>query len=68
MPIGSIRHKGLRRLFAKGDARGVPPASVDKLRDMLLAIDAAAAIGDLEMLPGWRLHSLKGELSPRIGG
>jgi proteic killer suppression protein len=63
MPIRSIRHKGLRRLFAKGDARGVPPASVDKLRDMLLAIDAAAATGDLEMLPGWRLHSLKGELA-----
>jgi antitoxin HigA-1 len=34
MPVQSIRHKGLRRLFEKGDARSVPAASADKLRDM----------------------------------
>lgn len=65
MPIRSIRHKGLRRLFERGDTRGVPAASVDRLRDMLLAIDTAEAIGDLGVLPGWRLHSLKGELTGR---
>jgi proteic killer suppression protein len=63
MPIQSIRHKGLRRLFEKGDARAVPAASADKLRDMLLAIDTAEAIGDLDVLPGWRLHPLKGDLA-----
>jgi proteic killer suppression protein len=65
MPIRSIRHKGLRRLFEKGDTRGVPAASVDRLRDMLLAIDTAEAIGDLDVLPGWRLHPLKGKLAGR---
>ncbi|HEY1245931.1 MAG TPA: type II toxin-antitoxin system RelE/ParE family toxin [Hyphomicrobiaceae bacterium] len=65
MPIRRIRHKGLRRLFEKGEARGVPAASVDRLRDMLLAIDTAEAIGDLDVLPGWRLHPLKGELAGR---
>lgn len=30
---------------------------------MLLAIDTAEAIGDLDVLPGWRLHPLKGELA-----
>jgi proteic killer suppression protein len=65
MPIRSIRHKGLRRLFEDGDERGVPPASVGGLRDMLLAIDTAHAVDDLGVLPGWRLHPLKGKLKCR---
>ena len=65
MPIRSIRHRGLRRLFEDGDKRGVPPSSVDKLRDMLLAIDTARTVDDLAVLPGWRLHPLKGKLKGR---
>jgi toxin HigB-1 len=63
MPIRSIRHKGLRRLFEKGDGRGLPAASIDKLRDMLLAIQVAREIDDLSVMPGWRLHPLKGKLA-----
>lgn len=63
MPIRSIRHKGLRRLFEKGDGRGLPAASIDKLRDMLLAIQVAKEIDDLSVMPGWRLHPLKGKLA-----
>jgi proteic killer suppression protein len=60
MPIQSFRHKGLRRLFERGDASGVPAASAEKLRDMLLAIETAETIGNLDVMPGWRLHPLKG--------
>jgi toxin HigB-1 len=56
MPVRSIRHKGLRRLFEKGDGRGLPAASIDKLRDMLLAIQVAREIDDLSVMPGWRLE------------
>ena len=63
MPIRSIRHKGLRRLFEKGDGRGLPAASIDKLRDMLLAVQVAREIDDLSVMPGWRLHPLKGKLA-----
>jgi len=63
MPVQSIRHKGLRRLFEKGQARALPAASVDKLRDMLLAIHTAAAVDDIGLVPGWRLHPLKGNLA-----
>ena len=63
MPIRSIRHKGLRRLFEKGDGRGLPAASIDKLRDMLLAVQGAREIDDLSVMPGWRLHPLKGKLA-----
>jgi toxin HigB-1 len=62
MAIKSIKHKGLRRLYETGDARGVRAAFVDKLRDMLFALDTAEAIDEVETVPGWRLHPLKGDL------
>jgi proteic killer suppression protein len=62
MAIKSIRHKGLRRLYVHGDSRGVHAAFVDKLRDMLHALDSATTIEEIETVPGWRLHPLKGDL------
>jgi proteic killer suppression protein len=61
MAIRSFRHKGLRRLFEEDEARGLPAGLVRRLRDQLLAIDAAASIGEIGLFPGWRLHRLKGD-------
>ncbi len=63
MAIRSFRHKGLKRLYSDDSSRGVPPGFAPKLRDMLAAIDAAAAIEDIGLFPGWRLHRLKGDLA-----
>jgi toxin HigB-1 len=60
--IRSIRHKGLRRLYERDDSRGVVAEHVVKLRDILARLDAAGCVGDLDV-PGFRLHSLKGELT-----
>jgi toxin HigB-1 len=54
--IGSIRHKGLRRLFEDHDPRGV---IAEKLRDILARLNAATTVKDVD-LPGFRLHQLKG--------
>ena len=62
MAIQSIKHKGLRRLYEDDDSRGVQAAFADKLRDMLHALDTAATIDEVETVPGWRLHPLKGDL------
>ena len=59
--IRSIRHKGLKRLYEEDDPRGVTREHAEKLRDILVRLDAAGAIGDMD-LPGFRLHSLKGAL------
>ena len=59
--IRSIRHKGLKRLYEDGDARGVMAEHAEKLRDILARLDAASTAEDLD-LPGFRLHRLKGEL------
>jgi toxin HigB-1 len=58
MPIKSIRHKGLRLLHEEDDACGVPADVADRLRDMLAALTAAAAIEDMEVVPGWRLSRI----------
>jgi proteic killer suppression protein len=59
--IRSIRHKGLKRLYEDDDPRGVIAEHVEKLRDILVRLDAAGTVADMD-LPGFRLHPLKGEL------
>jgi proteic killer suppression protein len=59
--IRSIRHKGLKRLYEDDDPRGVFAEHAEKLRDILARLDAASSVTDMD-LPGFRLHSLKGEL------
>ena len=62
MPIRSFRHKGLKRLYEAGERRDVPGALVEKIADVLLAIDEAERPHDVGLFPGWRLHPLKGDL------
>jgi proteic killer suppression protein len=59
--IRSIRHKGLKRLYEDDDHRGVVSQHVDRLRDILVRLDASATVTDMD-LPGFRLHPLKGEM------
>jgi toxin HigB-1 len=59
--IASIRHKGLKRLHEVDDPRGVIAEHVEKLRDILARLDAAASVADMD-LPGFKLHLLKGNL------
>jgi len=62
MGIRAIRHRGLRRLYRSGDSRDLPAALVEKISDILLAIDEAAHPDEVGLFPGWRLHPLKGDL------
>lgn len=57
--IQSIRHRGLKRLYEDDDPRGVIAEHIVKLRDILVRLDAARAVVDMD-LPGFRLHPLKG--------
>jgi proteic killer suppression protein len=57
--IRNFRHRGLARLYAQDDRRGVPPARVEKIRRILARLDEAHAPRDMA-LPGYRLHPLSG--------
>jgi proteic killer suppression protein len=61
MKIRNILHKGLRRLHADDNAKGVPAACVDKLRKMLAFLEAMDDPTELEALPSWKPHRLTGD-------
>ena len=60
--IRSLRHKGLKRYYEKGDSKRLTPTMVARLRLILADLDAAEKPQDLN-LPGYRLHRLKGDLN-----
>ena len=59
--IASFRHRGLKALYEGRTARRAAPAHMEKLRDILAALDLSREPGDVN-LPGFRLHELKGRL------
>jgi proteic killer suppression protein len=58
--IESFRHKGLRRFYENDDRKLLPPELVQRIRDILTALDAAETLEGLDR-PTVRLHALKGE-------
>ncbi len=63
MELTDFRHKGLWRLYHDDDVRGIATAVAERLRRLLLALETAERLEDLNRFPGWRLHPLKGDLS-----
>jgi toxin HigB-1 len=59
--IRSFKHRGLKRLYERGDRSGIRPDLLDTVERILTARDAAATPQALD-LPGFRLHPLKGDL------
>jgi len=59
--IKSFRHKGVERFFRTGSKAGIQPKHTERLRKQLFALDNAKAPRDMNA-PGWRLHSLHGDL------
>ena len=62
MQLVHFRHKGLRQLHEDANVKGVLSAMVDKLRKLLFALETAETLEQLDRFPGWKLHSLKGDL------
>jgi proteic killer suppression protein len=58
----SFRHKGLKQLHESGNAKGISPATADKLRKLLFALETAETLEQLGRYPGWKLQPLMGEL------
>lgn len=58
--IKSFKHKGLKKFFETGSKAGIQAKHERRLRMQLAAIDTATLIEDVN-LPGFKLHSLKGD-------
>lgn len=61
MKLRNIVHKGLKRLYAEGSTKGVPPDTVDKLRKMLAYLDDMESVEELRVLASWKPHVLTGD-------
>jgi toxin HigB-1 len=59
--IRNFTHKGLKRLYAEDNAKGVPPDTVDKLRKMLAFLDDMQDAEELRALAAWKPHTLTGD-------
>ncbi len=59
--IRSFKHRGLKRLYEHNDRSGVRPDLAETVEEILTVLDEAAMPQALN-LPGYRLHSLKGDL------
>jgi toxin HigB-1 len=59
--IKSFRHRGLKRLFERGDKSQVRADMLDKIENILAVLDHADAPEKMD-LPGFRLHPMTGDL------
>jgi plasmid maintenance system killer protein len=53
--IKSFKHRGLKRLYERGDRSGIRPQFVDKVERILARLDEANSPQALD-IPGYRLH------------
>ncbi|MDO5775713.1 MAG: type II toxin-antitoxin system RelE/ParE family toxin, partial [Eubacteriales bacterium] len=58
--IKSFAHKGLKEFYETGSKKGIQAEHASKLGRMLDRLDASISAQDMN-LPGYRLHSLKGD-------
>lgn len=60
--IKSFRHAGVEKFFLTGSKAGIQPAHAKKLRIQLGVLNTAKNAACMNV-PGWDLHSLKGNLA-----
>jgi len=58
--IQKFKHKGLKLLFESGNASGINPQHLVRIRKILALLETAESIEDMN-LPGLDLHQLKGD-------
>ena len=59
--LRTFRHRGLKRLFERGDKSKLRADQVERIEEILSRLDAAVGAKDLNT-PGYRLHPLKGDM------
>jgi proteic killer suppression protein len=64
--IEGFRNKGLKRFYEDDDRKHLPPNMVERIREILTALDAAETVEGLSR-PSFRLHPLKGRLKASKG-
>jgi proteic killer suppression protein len=61
MNIRGVNHRGLRRFLENDDPRELRPDLVNRARNILTALVAAADMQGVQGPAGWRIHRLTGD-------
>ena len=59
--IRSFKHRGLKRLYERGDRSGIRPDLLETVERILTVLDSATVPPGLD-IPRYHLHPLKGDL------
>jgi toxin HigB-1 len=59
--IRSFRHRGLKRLYERGDRSLIRPDLIERVEVMLAQLDVAGTVEAMR-IPNYRLHPLQGKL------
>jgi proteic killer suppression protein len=60
--IKNFRHKGVSKFFETGSRAGIKLSHAPRLARQLARLSSASSPGDMNV-PGWKLHSLHGDLA-----
>jgi len=58
--IKTIKHRGLKQLYERGDRSNIGANMRDRVERILSVLDQAEMLADLD-IPGYRLHPLTGD-------
>ena len=61
MKIRNVVHRGLRRFIQRNDPSGLPPAVVEKVRNILTFLQEMDDEQELRDVPSWKAHQLTGD-------
>jgi proteic killer suppression protein len=61
MNIRNVIHRGLRGFLERDDASGLPPAVVEKLRNIVTFLQEMGDVKELRDIPSWNAHPLTGD-------
>lgn len=61
MQIRNVIHRGLRRFIERDDASGLPPAVVEKVRNIVTFLQEMEDPRELRDVSSWNVHRLTGD-------
>jgi proteic killer suppression protein len=61
MKVRNVIHRGLRRFIERDDASGLPPATVEKVRNVVTFLDEMGGVRELHTVQSWKAHQLTGD-------
>jgi proteic killer suppression protein len=61
MKIRNVAHRGLRRFMERNDPSGLPPAVVERVRNIVTFVQEMGDARELRDVPSWKAHQLTGD-------